>query len=75
MNPRDVLNKIKWSDEFSFSELEVWYIHRGAPNNTKILSGEDIQKIEKTFIETNSTMIPMHRVFKIQYKGKTIFKR
>ena len=75
MNPRDVLNKIKWSDEFSFSELEISYIHRGAPENTKIICGEDIKKIEKTFIETKSSMIPMHRIFKIKYKEKIIFKR
>jgi uncharacterized protein (UPF0248 family) len=75
MNPRDVLNRIKWSDEFSFSELEIWYIHRGAPNDTKIISGKDVLKIDKTFIETNSAMIPMHRIFKIRYQDKIIFKR
>jgi len=75
MNPRDVLNKIKWSGEFKFHELEIWYVHRGAPNDTKIIKGEDVVKIEKSFIETSSAMIPMHRILKIKYQDTVVFER
>ena len=74
-NPRNILNKIKWSDDYDFSKIEIWYIHRGAPNDTKIIKGENILEIEKTFIKTKSAMVPLHRIFKIKYMNKTFFIR
>ena len=56
-------------------KAEIWYVHRGAPNNTKIISGNEILSIDRSFIETTTAMIPYHRIFKIVYKGEIIFKR
>lgn len=75
MNPRDILNKIKWDDTYNFNLIKIWYLHRGAPNNAKIITGKDVLEIQKTFIKTVSAMIPMHRIFKIKYNEKTLFKR
>jgi len=75
MNPREILNKYKWHQDFSFSNLEIFYIHRGAPEDTKIIYGKDIEKIGRSFIHTRKKMIPFHRVFKIKYNKKTIFLR
>lgn len=75
MNPRDILNKVKWDKEYDFNFLEIWYIHRGFPNDIKIISGKDVLEIQKTFIKTVSAMIPMHRIFKVKYKEKTLFER
>ncbi len=75
MNPRDILNKIKWASNYDCMLIQIWYLHRGALNNTRIIIGKDILEIQKTFIKTVSTMIPMHRIFKIKYKEKTLFKR
>ena len=72
---RDILNEIKWRKEYDLSEVEIWYIHRGAPNDTRILKGDEIKSIGKTFIETEDAMIPHHRVFKIIYKGRNLFDR
>ncbi len=74
-NPRDILNNIKWNPNYSFSDIEIWYIHRGAQNDTKIISGNDILKLDKSFMHTTSAMIPYHRIFKIIYKKKVIFNR
>ena len=74
-NPRDILNELKWREDLNLDEAEIWYIHRGAPNDTKIISGKDILKLEKSFMKTTSAMIPYHRIFKIIYAGKIIFKR
>jgi uncharacterized protein (UPF0248 family) len=74
-NPRDILNELKWRKNFDIKLAEIWYIHRGAPNNTKIISGEDIVDLEKSFMHTTTSMIPYHRIFKIVYKNDTIFKR
>jgi uncharacterized protein (UPF0248 family) len=75
MNPRDVLNKIKWDKNYDFNFIQIWYIHRGVPNNTKIITGKDVLEIQKTFIKTVSAMIPMHRIFKIKYNEITLFER
>lgn len=75
MNPRDILNKIKWDNNYDFNLIQIWYIHRGVTNNTKIISGKEVLKIQKTFIKTVSAMIPMHRIFKIKYNEKIIFER
>ena len=74
-NPRDILNELKWRKKFDLKFAEIWYVHRGAPNNTKIISGEHIVDLEKSFMHTTTSMIPYHRIFKIVYKNDTIFKR
>ena len=74
-NPRDILNEIKWKKNLNLENVEIWYVHRGAPNNTKIISGKKVLKIDKSFIHTTSAMIPFHRILKITYNDKTIFKR
>ncbi len=72
---RDILNEIKWRNKYKLDDIELFYVHRGAPHNYKIISGEDIISIDKTFIETTDAMIPHHRIFKITYQGKTLFDR
>ena len=74
-NPRDILNELKWKQNCDLNQAEIWYIHRGAPNDTKIISGKDIIKLEKSFMKTTTAMIPYHRIFKIVYEDKIIFKR
>ncbi len=72
-NVRDVLNEIKWTKEIN--KAEIWYIHRGSPNNIKVISGREIKIIGKSFIDTNSASIPFHRIFKIKYGSNIIFER
>jgi len=74
-NPRDILNELKWKQGFDLGKAEIWYIHRGAPNDTKIILGKDIVKLEKSFMQTTEAMIPYHRIFKIVYNEKVIFER
>ncbi len=74
-NPRDILNELKWKQDCDLNQAEIWYIHRGAPNDTKIMSGKDIIRLDKSFIQTSTAMIPYHRVFKILYEKKVIFER
>ena len=74
-NPRIILNELKWREEYTIEKAEIWYVHRGAPNNTMIISGDDILDLQKSFMKTTSAMIPYHRIYKIRYKDKTIFER
>ena len=74
-NPRIILNELKWREGYNLEKAEIWYIHRGAPNDTMIISGKDILNLEKSFMKTTSAMIPYHRIYRIIYDGKTIFER
>lgn len=70
---RDIFNEIKWTKDLT--KVEIWYIHRGAPQDTMILSGKDIRSIGRSFLETDTASIPYHRIFKIVYDGEIIFDR
>ena len=72
-NLKDILNEIRWTK--NLEKAEIWYIHRGSPNDTKIISGKDIVNIGKSFFDTATASIPYHRVFKIVYEGKIVFER
>ena len=72
---RDILNELKWRRKFVFQKTKIYYIHRGAPENTKMITGSEIVSINKTFIETIDAMIPHHRIFKIKYQQKILFDR
>lgn len=71
---KEMLNKIKWTGK-DFSKLEIWYLHRGAPNNTKIISGSEILKLGKSFFELPEATIPYHRIRKIFYDEKLVWER
>lgn len=72
-NIRDILNEIKWTK--NIEKAEIWYIHRGAQNNTRIVTGKEIIRINKSFFESPTTTIPYHRIFKILYDGNVVFDR
>ena len=74
-NPREILNELKWKEEYDIKNAEIWYLHRGAPNDTKIISGEEILEIGRSFMKTHSASIPFHRILKITYNGKNMFLR
>ena len=72
---RDILNAFKWKDTSKFSDLEIWYIHRGAAHDTHFIKGSEVIAIHRTFIETIDAMIPHHRIFRITYRGTLVFDR
>lgn len=73
MSPKIILNRLKWDKKFDISKSEIWYIHRGAPNNTRVILGDEVVSLEKSFIQTEKAMIPYHRVFRIIYDNEIIF--
>jgi uncharacterized protein (UPF0248 family) len=76
LTPRDVLNRLKWKDGEDLGEAVIFYVHRGAPGNSKTVSGADIEKLEGFCFELNTgTCIPYHRVYRITYRGETVFER
>jgi len=74
-NLREILNELKWRQDSDLKKVEIWYVHRGGKNDTKIISGKEIVALGKSFMQTTTAMIPYHRIFKIIYAGEVIFKR
>jgi uncharacterized protein (UPF0248 family) len=73
--PREILNELKWREDRNLSKAEIWYVHRGSPNDTKIITGGEILDLEHSFMVLEEASIPYHRIFKIVYDFKVIFER
>jgi len=75
--PRDILNEIKW--RFDLRKCKVYYIHRGAPGDMKIVEGSAIKSIDRSFLilegVVDDVYIPYHRIFRIDFEDQTIFER
>ena len=57
-----------------FSDYKLKYIHRSAPDNTKIVSFNDIINIVHSFFTIfPDTLIPHQHILRIRFKGKTIY--
>jgi uncharacterized protein len=70
---RDILNKIKWTKDLK--KVTIWYVHRGSIGNIKVVSGEEIVGIGRSFLETSTAVIPYHRIIKILYEDEQLFNR
>jgi uncharacterized protein (UPF0248 family) len=75
MNAKDVLNELKWRENRKLVKATIYYVHRGAPNGERLISGEEIKELGSSFFSTTDATIPYHRIFRIEYEGKTIFER
>ena len=73
--PREVLNRLKWTEGESLDEAVVWYIHRGAPGDNMRISGASIRSLGKGFFEKGEASIPYHRILRIDYRGKTLLEK
>ena len=74
-SPKVILNELKWRQDSDLEKAEIWYVHRGTRNDTKIISGKEIVALGKSFMQTTTAMIPYHRIFMIIYADEFIFKR
>ena len=79
MKVREILNKVKWDERMDFDQLEVVYLHRGAPDDLKRIYGREIVNIGKSFLSLSlkgeGAEIPHHRIIKILYEGEVLFER
>jgi uncharacterized protein (UPF0248 family) len=72
-NIKLLLNEIKWTKDIT--NLQIYYLHRGALNNTKKINGGEITQIDAASLNTKYSTIPYHRIHTIQYDSNIIFKR
>jgi uncharacterized protein len=73
---KNILNMVLWHPEMEIEDSIITYIHRGAKNNLKKIRGDSVTKLEGGFlILKDGTQIPFHRIIKIEYKDKLLWKR
>lgn len=73
--PRDVLNRLKWTEGESLDDAIIWYIHRGAPGDNIRISGGAVKSLGSMFFETDEASIPYHRILRIDYRGEVLFEK
>ena len=71
----EVLNELKWREDRDLTIAEIWYTHRGVPNDTMIIKGSEIIELQKSFMKLAEAMIPYHRILKIVYEGDVIWTK
>jgi hypothetical protein len=76
-HPRFLLNEIKW--RLDLNRCKVYYIHRGAPGDVKMIKGNVIKNIERGFLVLEGIVedvyIPYHRIIRIEYDPQMIFEK
>ncbi len=73
--PRDVLLRLRWTEGESIRDAVIWYVHRGAPGDALKIRGDRLRALGRGFFETDETMIPYHRILRIDYHGRTLFEK
>lgn len=72
--PREILNRLKWTEGEDLAEAIITYLHRGAPGDAMTVLGKDIVELERSFFITKEAKIPFHRIRRIEYRGQTLFQ-
>ncbi|TEU14575.1 MAG: DUF504 domain-containing protein [Hadesarchaea archaeon] len=79
MGPREMLNKLKWGGEDELQSAKVTILHRGAPNDKRVIEGNDILELGRGFMHVASpdgeVEIPYHRVLQIEARGKILWRK
>jgi len=73
--PREVLNRLKWTEGMALNDVVVWYVHRGAPRDVMRITGDKIMNLGRSFFDTNEATIPYHRILRIDHRGRTLFEK
>lgn len=79
---RALLNKIRWHSGLNPEDFEVHIIHRGAPNDVKVIPATSITVVLRSCFKFRDSdgdekVIPYHRVLLIRDKVRDniLFKR
>lgn len=74
------LNKLRWTGKLPLCQVLI--LHRGAPDDRKIVPGSQITQVKKSYFyykdgkEGNAEkFIPLHRVLEIIVNGEVMWKR
>jgi len=79
MGPRDVLNRLKWGGENELQRAKLTILHRGAPNDKRVIEGSDILELGHGFMRVASpegeVEIPYHRILRIGARGQVLWDK
>jgi uncharacterized protein (UPF0248 family) len=75
MDAKQVLDELKWRKDRDLANAVIHYVHRGAPNDTRTISGKEILETDASFFTTSESSVPYHRIFRIEYLDTVIFER
>lgn len=57
-------------------ECTIYYLHRGAPNDTRIVLGSEIVSLGHSFFTLDhGTSIPYHRIRRIEYRNDVVYRK
>ena len=73
--PRQVLNRLRWTEGESLDDAVIWCVHRGAPGDVMKITGREIRALGRGFFETDEATIPYHRILRIDSKVGTLFEK
>ncbi|AIJ05162.1 hypothetical protein JH146_0312 [Methanocaldococcus bathoardescens] len=73
---KEILNKIFWHPDYKKEDFEVIILHRGAEENKKIISLDDVE-LKGNYLVYFDTYIPLHRILEIRNKktGEILYKK
>jgi uncharacterized protein (UPF0248 family) len=71
--PREILNRLKWTEGDDIRDARICYLHRGAPGDERCIGGSEIVELERSFFVTGEAKIPYHRIRRIEYRGRVLF--
>ncbi len=78
MGPREALEKLKWHPELDLRHARVVITHRGAPNDMRIIKGDEIKELGRAFMEVETSggrvEIPYHRILRIDAGGEPLWR-
>lgn len=79
MGPREVLNRLKWGGTNRLQSANVIILHRGAPNDRRVIDGTEIIELGSGFMRVvapeGEVEIPYHRILQIEVGGRVIWKK
>lgn len=73
------MNGLKWHHH-ALERVRISYVHRGAPDDERTVSGADVVDLGPSFMELRSddampAMVPYHRVLRIVLDGAMVWER
>ncbi len=76
---KKILNELIWHPKKSLENVEVVYVHRGAPDDRMKIRALDIIDLGKSFfvikIGSRDTHIPYHQISEIRRVGETLWRK
>jgi uncharacterized protein (UPF0248 family) len=79
LKSHQLLLKYRHDTRYTFCDLQVCYVDRGALADMSCVNGSEIRALEAYYFDVASEhgnkYIPYHRIRKIAYAGETIWER